>query len=241
MNIDHPLSPGPESPPDLPTVPWTIKDIWIGLALFLAWLLISIGFGVARVRYSWNFDLGLFLVLWELVLIIPAWWLTLHRYKLKWEALGIRKFDPVSLAIGCGLMVFTYLFNFLYNMALLYQGIQSDFEITDIFEMGSSPWLIFLAGIVIAPFVEEIFFRGFIFTGLRDKYGWIPAALISSALFAAVHLQPLTMPPIFLMGLVFAYLYQRTESIWPAVIMHFSTNTLGLAAAYLISRLGTKF
>ena len=160
--MDHPLAPEPETSPDLPTVPWTMKDIWIGLALFLVWLLISIGFGLAREYYSWSFDLGLFLVLWEMVLIIPAWWLTIHKYKLSWEALGLRKFNPTSLAIGCGLMVFTYLFNFLYNMALLFKGIESGFEVSEIFEIGGSPWLIFLAGVVIAPLVEEIVFRGFI-------------------------------------------------------------------------------
>lgn len=239
MMTDHPLSPETETSQDLPSVPWGMKDIWIGLALFLVWLLVSIGFGIAREIFAWKFDLGLFLVLWEMVLILPAWWLTVHKYQLNWDSLGIRKFDLTSLAIGCGLMVFTYLFNFLYNLALLSRGVQSNFDVSDIFNISNSPWLIFLAGIVIAPLVEEIFFRGFLFTGLREKYGWIPAALISAALFAAVHLQPLTMPPIFLMGLIFAYLYQRTESIWPAVIMHFSINTVGLIAAYVISRFGS--
>ena len=230
--------PDADTSPDLPTVPWTMKDIWIGLALLLAWLLVSIGFGFAREIFSWEFDLGLFLVLWELVLIFPAWWLAIKRYNLGWDALGIKKFDLTSLAIGCGLMIFTYLFNLFYNLALLLKGIESGFDVSDIFTSGGSPWLIFLAGIVIAPLVEEIFFRGFLFTGLREKYGWIAAALISSALFAAMHLQPLTMLPIFLMGLIFSYLYQRTGSIWPAVIMHFTTNTLGLAAAYIISKVG---
>ena len=89
---------------------------------------------------------------------------------------------------------------------------------------------------MVAPLVEEVFFRGFIFTGLREKYGWITAAFVSAFLFSAVHLQPIAMPPIFLLGLVFAYLYQRTESIWPGVIMHLATNTISLTAAYLISQ-----
>lgn len=219
-------------------MPWTTKDVWIGLALFLVWLLVSIGFGLVREIFAWKFDLGLFLVLWELVLIIPAWWLTIRKYKLSWDSLGIRKFDLATIAIGCGLMVFSFVFNFLYNLSLMLKGVQSGIDTSAIFGSGTSPVLIFLAGIVIAPLVEEIFFRGFVYTGLREKYGWVAAALISAALFAVVHLQPLTMLPIFLMGLIFAYLYERTESIWPAVIMHFSTNTLGLAAAYMISRMG---
>ncbi len=218
-------------------VPWSIRDVWFGLGLFLVWLLVSLGFGIAKDFFDWQIDLGLFLVLWELVLILPAWWLTVHKYQLSWESLGLRKFDLNTLAIGCGMMVLTYLFNMLYNLSLLFKGIQSRFEVSEIFGLGTSPWLIFLAGIVVAPLVEEVFFRGFLYTGLRERYGWIAAALISAGLFAVVHLQPIAMPPIFLLGLVFAYLYQRTESIWPAVIMHVATNTLGLAAAYLLSQM----
>jgi membrane protease YdiL (CAAX protease family) len=214
-----------------------MKDIWFGLSLFLIWLLVSIGFGVAIESFAWDIDIGLFLVLWELVLIVPAWWFTVRKYKLSWKSLGLRKFDLATLAIGCGMMVFVYTFNLLYNLGLMFRGIQSAYEPSNLFDAGTSPWLIFLAGIVVAPLVEEIFFRGFLYPGLREKYGWIPAALISAALFAAVHLQPIVMPPIFLLGLLFAYLYERTESIWPGVIMHFATNTLGLLAAYMISRL----
>lgn len=223
--------------PSPPRVPWTTRDVWFGLGLFLIWLLVSLGFGVVREIFAWKLDLGLFMVLWEMVLIVPAWWLTLRKYRVRWDSLGLRKFDLASIAIGCGLMVFTFAFNFLYNLALMLKGIQSSIDVSKIFGAGTSPWLIFLAGIVVAPLVEEIFFRGFLFTGLRERYGWIAAALISAALFAAVHLQPITMPPIFLMGLIFAYLYQRTESIWPAVLMHFMTNSVGLAAAYALSQI----
>lgn len=231
-NPEHEIQPAP------PRVPWTTREVWFGLGLFLVWLLVSIVFSIAREIYSWNFDIGLFLAIWELVLIIPAWWLTIRKYQRSWDSLGLRKFDLTTMAIGCGLMILTFAFNFFYNLALLFNNIESHFDASNIFANVSSPWLVFLTGIVIAPLVEEIFFRGFIYTGLREKYGWIAAALISAGLFALAHIQPLTMPPIFLMGLVFAYLYQRTQSIWPAVIMHLATNTLGLTAAYFISRLG---
>ena len=75
------------------------------------------------------------------------------------------------------------------------------------------------------------------FRAYADKVNRALEETISAGLFAVVHLQPIAMPPIFLLGLVFAYLYQRTESIWPAVIMHVATNTLGLAAAYLLSQM----
>ena len=235
------INPEHEIQQDPPSTPWTNRDIWIGLGLLLLWLLISIGFRIIQEIYAWEFDLGYFLAIWELVLTIPAWWLTIRKYQLSWDVLGLKKFDLTTIAIGCGLMVFTFAFNFLYNIALMFKGIQSRFDINELFGAGASLWLIFLTGIGIAPLVEEIFFRGFLFPGLRERNGWIAAALISAALFAGVHLQPIAMPPIFLMGLIFAYLYQRTGSIWPGVIMHMMTNTLSLGAAYLISQLGPPF
>jgi membrane protease YdiL (CAAX protease family) len=222
-----------------PQVPWTMRDVWLGLVLCLVWLLVSLGVSFAREFYAWEMDIGYFLLIWEFVLILPAWWLTIRKYGLRWDSLGLRDFDLTSLAIGCGLMVFTFGFNFFYNLFLLFNNMQSNLEISELFSEFSSPWLLFATGILIAPLVEEIFFRGFLFTGLREKYGWITAALVSAFLFSIVHLQPIAMPPIFLLGLVFAYLYQRTESIWPAVIMHFVTNTISLTAAYIISQLNS--
>jgi membrane protease YdiL (CAAX protease family) len=238
--MENSINPPSENHSPSRQIPWTMRDIWLGLTLLLLWLLVSLGFGYAREIYNWQFDVGYFLALWELVLIIPAWWLTVRKYQLSWDSLGLRNFDLTSLAIGCGLMIFTFFFNFFYNIYLIFKNIQPAFEASELFNNGASPWLIFLTGIVIAPLVEEIFFRGFLYTGLREKVGWISAALISSALFAVVHFQPISMPPIFLLGLVFAYLYERTKSIWPAVIMHFATNTLSLAAAYMLSQLETS-
>jgi membrane protease YdiL (CAAX protease family) len=42
--------------------------------------------------------------------------------------------------------------------------------------------------------------------------------------------------PIFVLGLIFAYLYHRSGSVWPAILMHVLTNALGLIAAYTMTR-----
>ncbi|MEW5957318.1 MAG: CPBP family intramembrane glutamic endopeptidase [Chloroflexota bacterium] len=44
------------------------------------------------------------------------------------------------------------------------------------------------------------------------------------------------MLPIFMLGLIFAYLYQVSGSIWPAILMHILTNTLALSVAYAMSQ-----
>ncbi len=73
------------------------------------------------------------------------------------------------------------------------------------------------------------------FAGLRERYGWQKAALISSSLFGVIHFTPTAIIPIFILGYIFAYLYQRSRSIWPAILMHASSNTLALGAAYVVA------
>jgi uncharacterized protein len=85
--------------------------------------------------------------------------------------------------------------------------------------------------VILAPLVEEVFFRGFVFNGLRGRMDWWWAAVISGALFAAAHLDPLFLLPAFLIGILLAFLYQKTNSIWPGMIVHFLVNSLAVIFA----------
>jgi membrane protease YdiL (CAAX protease family) len=95
--------------------------------------------------------------------------------------------------------------------------------------------LALLAGGLVAPIAEEVFFRGYLFAGLRRHIGLWPALALSAALFALAHVLPTSWPPIFVLGMLFALLYEQTGSIWPAVMLHGTINVLGLIASYLIS------
>lgn len=81
----------------------------------------------------------------------------------------------------------------------------------------------------IAPFVEEFFFRGFLFAALRNGTGVWGAALLSGAIFGAIHLKPQFFVPLTVLGVALAVLYQRTGSIWPCVVMHAANNALAFA------------
>ena len=85
---------------------------------------------------------------------------------------------------------------------------------------------------IVAPFAEEIFFRGFVFAGLRTRLSLWPAALISGGLFGLVHAPSgiTTVVPLAIIGVVFAWLYERTGSLWLAIIAHAINNALALSA-----------
>jgi membrane protease YdiL (CAAX protease family)/uncharacterized RDD family membrane protein YckC len=91
--------------------------------------------------------------------------------------------------------------------------------------------LLYVSACVIAPLTEEAFFRGFVFGGLRSRYSFWVAALSSGLLFGAVHAGTgvEAIPFLAALGVLFAYLYERTGSIWPAVVAHSLNNILAVS------------
>ena len=84
--------------------------------------------------------------------------------------------------------------------------------------------------IVAAPLGEEIFFRGFMFAGVRRSTGFIVGALVSSVIWGLFHY---TGPDswgvclqLALFGIALCWLYEKTGSIWPPIAVHAFNNAL---------------
>lgn len=90
-----------------------------------------------------------------------------------------------------------------------------------------------IALVILPAFCEELFFRGFVLTGLYAHYGprW---ALSGSALFFAIsHFNPWQFIPLFVFGLFLGSLVYWTHSIYPALLAHAINN--------LVSVVGVNF
>ncbi|HEX2267153.1 MAG TPA: CPBP family intramembrane glutamic endopeptidase, partial [Actinomycetota bacterium] len=81
--------------------------------------------------------------------------------------------------------------------------------------------------VVVAPIGEEIFFRGFLHKALRRRLPMWGAAVLSSILFGLVHVHPLLIPALFVVGLGLALLYERQQSLLAPVVAHATFNVLG--------------
>lgn len=90
--------------------------------------------------------------------------------------------------------------------------------------------------VLLAPAAEEALFRGVFFASLRPAVGFWPAALGSSVLFASVHMAPAQIGGLFVLGLAFCWLYNRTGSLWPGVMLHALQNAVAAAAVLLGAR-----
>ena len=93
-----------------------------------------------------------------------------------------------------------------------------------------SGMIIIVTTVLIAPFVEEMLFRGYLQKILEDSWQDVTkAVLITSLFFAFVHLNLYWVVQIYLLGLVLGFLAWRTNSIWPGLILHGLNNGFAVA------------
>jgi membrane protease YdiL (CAAX protease family) len=97
--------------------------------------------------------------------------------------------------------------------------------------------LVGVATVLVAPLAEETFFRGFVFGGLR-RYGFFWAALASGLLFSAAHVSLGGLIPLALVGMLFAWSYSRTGSLWTSIYAHLIFNLVSFVALTAIAQSG---
>ena len=87
---------------------------------------------------------------------------------------------------------------------------------------------------VLAPFCEEILFRGFLYSYLRNRCNIIFANIFSSAFFALAHFDAGAALPLFCLGSIFAYLCEETGSIVPSMITHGLWNSVSFTLVLIL-------
>ncbi|MFA7688039.1 MAG: type II CAAX endopeptidase family protein [Moheibacter sp.] len=85
----------------------------------------------------------------------------------------------------------------------------------------------FITVCILAPFFEEILFRGILLRGmLQYKMNPTLAIVFSSVLFGLVHMNPWQFLGAGILGVVFAFVYYRTQSLWVCIFLHALNNTV---------------
>lgn len=88
--------------------------------------------------------------------------------------------------------------------------------------------------IIIAPFVEELIFRGFFQRILEHRLLDITKAVLYSALtFAIIHFNPWWVVQIYIIGVFMGYVAWRTDSIWISFILHAVNNGIAVMFTHL--------
>ncbi len=201
---------------------------------------IAIGFLLGLVESWIGRDLpgqltGAITILGELGLLLPVWWFGLRRHGLGWSSVGLRTFDVLrGVSLGCFAWTVAMAGTVMWSLLLSLFGLRTQPNMLPLFGGGLGGLLSALvAGGLVGPFAEEVFFRGYLFAGLRQHYGLKWALLVSGLFFAAIHVLPTSLPPIFLLGVLFAGLYHLTGSLWPAVGVHAFINSISFLLLYV--------
>jgi len=99
-----------------------------------------------------------------------------------------------------------------------------------LFDSTTSAYLIAATGILAAPFMEELFFRGFLYPALARWTGRGISIVVTGALFAAIHQQQLAhawapLLILFVVGITLTTVRAQTGSLAASVLVHMGYNT----------------
>jgi membrane protease YdiL (CAAX protease family) len=91
---------------------------------------------------------------------------------------------------------------------------------------------IFLVGAIGAPLAEELYFRGYVFAAYLREKGPLVAYVLSGVVFAGLHLNREALLPIFILGMMLAWMYHRSNSLIPPITAHAFNNGLAFLIFY---------
>jgi len=101
--------------------------------------------------------------------------------------------------------------------------------------------LIACSAVLIAPVLEEAIFRGLFQSVLAEVLGvsmrW-PIVLVSALVFSLIHIGAAdwqTLPGLFVLGVVLGWMYERSGSLWPSIVVHVGFNALNIVIMLLVT------
>jgi membrane protease YdiL (CAAX protease family) len=139
------------------------------------------------------------------------------------------------------IMVITYLLMSVSGLIIIVLRLNELFpkytELVDL--IGSGPFLLqLLAAVLMAPILEEVLCRGIIFSRMREISGFWVSALVSSLIWAAMHLNVVQGITTFLFGIFLAFLYEKFKMLIVPILCHGLFKLIGETAAYYDKRSG---
>jgi membrane protease YdiL (CAAX protease family) len=169
----------------------------------------------------------------------------LRRKGLSWQAVGLRPAPAewvwVSIAAGVACLFLTGIVALIVQIllgrpptnpqlpALIPKGLTAGGEVA----------MFLLAGLFV-PFAEELFFRGVLYTWLREHWSFWPSAIASALLFGAAHGDIAIAAGVAVMGLIQAWVFERSRSLWTTFIIHALNNSVKLLLLYALLAAGLK-
>lgn len=199
-----------------------------------AWLADSIG---AQFTYVVITEMLTILILWlfwrayKKAVVLKA--LGLHR-RLNWRDIGFA-------AIGAMAYFALYFIILISVNAILPVDTSQEQAVGFDHATGGALLLAFISLVILPPIVEEIMFRGFLFSGLKRRFGITIAIVFTSILFAAPHLLTgkegllwVAAIDTFSLSIVLCYLREITGALYAPILVHAIKNSIAFVALFLL-------
>jgi membrane protease YdiL (CAAX protease family) len=231
--------------------PWGLRDLFLFIAfvpvgLFAANILVLLGYAVLQPIMHWRlgkqqlstdpfFLLALQTVFYGLMLAFIFFLVAVDHRQPFWPTLRWRRMTlgKTLVYLGGGVLLTA-------AIALLPPLLPdaSQFPLENLFSSRAAAYAIGAFAILVAPFMEEIIFRGILFGIFESQIGLRFAILITAILFGGLHVPEYWgawnhMFLIFLVGLVFSLARGRSGSLAPSVFLHVGYNASMMTALFL--------
>ena len=249
-----------EAPP-ADIAPWTWRQTWLGIAITLApWIVLALALNsmgnttsaTSTAPLAFQVDLASAVITFLLSSVIEGAFLiapfyianrVFREFKSHWRmalsSLGFRAFSIRRAAFWIiSFMVLIFVVNILYAdiITTFHLNLQTNDQVI-LARSKQAPITVYatlLAAVFVAPFCEEVFFRGFVFPGLRRKMPVALAIVTSSLLFAIAHADIGSFAVLLVIGLMLAFVRWRSGSIWPGIVLHMLNNGIGAVSILLV-------
>lgn len=241
----------PEKIPGKRPVSWGIMDITrvAIIAVFSGYMLAAAGPIIFK-PFHFNMDINLRMALGTFFIDITAGaailYFVLIKYKDGLSSLGLTLngfYKNVLFGITAYIFVLPILIAVLMLSMLLLDAIgykpppQLVFDM--FFEERRSNVILFLTIFIsiLGPIIEEIFFRGFLYSAVKKRFGILLGVLLSGALFSMLHANIAGFLPIMVLGILMAFLYETTGSLISSMSVHILHNSIIVGFVFFIKEL----
>ena len=173
-------------------------------------------------------DQALAITFWSGIIVLIVFWI---RFAVRKKSfLKEVECKPVAVKGILPIVVFALGFNVIVSVVISYfpwpQGWMDAYATSAAPLDGSL--MSWLTGVLMAPVLEEIVFRGLVYTRLKKGMPAIVAAVLSSLLFGIMHGTIIWVIYAFVLGMVMTWVFERYQSLAANILFHFVFNLMGL-------------
>ncbi len=222
-------------------IKWSARDGIISI-LFLVIFLLIIYFGSSKLLQLLNREQLLsisnidnlsFSILYGIQVLLMlgmVWFFAIFWRRASLKDLGLRYYSIIKTiwyTFLSLLIIFFISFLYVFVMNWLF-GIEApSSKIEELIANRSiSTNILLIVVAVVAPFCEEIYFRGFLYSAFKKSWGVSTALFLSSLLFALAHMEIYSFIPLVVIGWLLAYIFEKTKSLFPTIFLHAIYNLI---------------